>query len=75
MTTNDDMHKAVQRAVRDERTRVMSALLKLRNRIDGMAKMCAGNGETAAEAYEAAAGQVAAFITEQFGDVPDALGR
>ena len=66
----DELSRAVQQAVKDERTRIMSALIHLRNRIDGIAKETEGNGWTPKKAFEEAANLVARFIVDQFGNGP-----
>lgn len=64
----DDLHRAVQEAIHNERTRIMSALVKLRNQLDGRAKEIEGDDWTPKRAMEEAASAVARFINEQFGN-------
>lgn len=64
----DELHRAVQEAVHNERTRLMSALINLRNQLDGRAKAIEGDDWTPKRAMEEAAGEVAVFINKQFGN-------
>jgi hypothetical protein len=66
LTVPDDL-KATATAVRDERTRICSALLRVRHNLLGKARATRANGLTAAEAYEDAATLVSEFLLNELG--------
>jgi hypothetical protein len=62
-----DELKALHGAVKDERTRICSALLKVRFAMLGKAHAQRSNGMSALEAYEDAATMISEFLMKELG--------
>jgi hypothetical protein len=62
-----DLFKATATAVRDERTRICSALIRVRHCLLGKARATRNNGLTVAEAYEDAATLISEFLMRELG--------
>lgn len=60
-----DELKTIAAAVRDERTRICSSLVKVRHALLGKANAQHGNGIPAAEAYEDAATMISDFLLRE----------
>lgn len=71
-----DPFEPMAKAIRDERTRVCAALIKLRHKLLGKAHACRSTRPYVAEAFDASATEVADFIQNELGrDVQEAEGE
>ncbi len=72
MVAAKDPFEPLAAAIRDERTRIFSGLIKLRHKFLGKAHATRSTRPYVAEAYDEAASAVAEYIQNELGKDPEA---